>query len=84
VLLKLFSQSSLLWVEFLGNRGGWGLGEKVKWARGGNGTMSNSSVTSVGDPARILIEVAGVIVGAIKGKDRDKRNRGSGDIQSIE
>jgi hypothetical protein len=53
-------------------------------ARNGNSTMSNSIVISIGDPARILIEVAGVIVGAIEGEDRDKRDRGSGDIQSIE
>jgi hypothetical protein len=49
----------------------------------GNSTMSNSVVMSIGDPARILIEVAGVIVGAIKGEDRDKRDRRSGDIQSV-
>jgi hypothetical protein len=46
--------------------------------------MSNSVVISVSDPARILIEVAGVIVGAIEGEDRDKRDHGSGDIQSVE
>jgi hypothetical protein len=49
-----------------------------------NGTVSNSVVMSVGDPARILIEVAGVIVGAIEREDRDKRDCESGDIQSIE
>jgi hypothetical protein len=53
-------------------------------ARNRNSTVSNSIVMSIGDLARILIEVAGVIVGAIEGEDRDKRDCGSRDIQSVE